>query len=198
MCAGCHGNVTPREHKLIRDPGALSRAWGARPVGPPRLPPQAQPRFPVRAAFLFPWVPSPLRGELHTWRTAAPPSLSEGPAHPSPYCPLLLTSPPRLPRPAARAFTHHSQKAAPEKSLGAPHILCPLWVSGAPGGASEPCVRPRGAFKPWRSPQGGFSRVFYSPLSRITRPRPPTGVHMCFALLRWFLRASSNLLSYFC
>lgn len=136
MCAGCHGNVTPREHKLIRDPGALSRAWGARPVGPPRLPPQAQPRFPVRAAFLFPWVPLPLRGELHTWRTAAPP-------HPSPRSlrtPLPTarsSSPRRLDSPAplpGRSLIIHRKRHP--RSPWVPLTFC------APSGCPVPLVGP--------------------------------------------------------
>lgn len=157
MCAGCHGNVTPREHKLIRDPGALSRAWGARPVGPPRLPPQAQPRFPVRAAFLFPWVPH-LRGELHTWRTAAPPIPLQGACAPLSLLPApphlaASTPPPRCPG-VHSSFTESGTRevpGCPSHSVPPLGVRCP-WrgqraVRPAPRGFQAVALPPRWLFE---------------------------------------------------
>lgn len=126
----------------MKRPGNLSFRALPREAGPSASP-GAGLSFPLSVGSSPATRPEPASRVLHTWQTPArparlsghllPSSLSSAAAPRSLHTAVLtahsLLSPlPRLPVPPARqAVTRHSQRAAPDRSLCAPHILCPLW-----------------------------------------------------------------------
>lgn len=160
MCAGCHGNVTPREHKLIRHPGALSRAWGAQPVAPPPPACLLRPSLASQSArpFSFRGSLPHLRGELHTWRTAAPHIPLRGACAPLSLLPApphlaASTPPPRCPG-VHSSFTESGTRevpGCPSHSVPPLGVRCP-WrgqraVRPAPRGFQAVALPPRWLFE---------------------------------------------------